>query len=344
MPHVLSIHIDSGAMTVALTDPFSRERRRARPTTSDAPPLTPSAQHIERVLCTLPPTEHIEQVEIALDDNSDTSAPIENHRIGAVLIGFPPRAVKKFTLTPKLVAEAAVDVTGEITRPLEEEAFRSDLKQFVERHHLDALAISGINSGMNPAHELRTAQIARSVAKLPVIEARYVAPDLDGIRRAAAAAKAAEHLLILYELVPVIRRWLRRRNSEIPIQLSIDTATRLAPAAADFPDLAPLLGSIPLHAHARITRVQSGCYACHCDDGRFDFDSLVAAKQFGREHLRDQVLAQARRAGLPEPQVHVEISDRYTQVKGRKRPVRVYLESHVTARTEPGCPPNIHPG
>jgi hypothetical protein len=181
-----------------------------------------------------------------------------------------------------------------------------------------------MNSAMNPAHEAAAAVIARATPELSVAEGRYFREAGSAVERAAAAWRAAVFL-------SAARSMIEQTGAVAASIVVAGDPSILLPLAAqgELRRLGVAHVSAALQCEARITRLGREGYACHGDEGRFEFESLLAAKQFAESYLR----AQLQRQGGDPAGVQVRINDRYGRGKGKKNETRVFLESHITAST-----------
>lgn len=294
------------------------------------------AGELERVVANLAREggKRIERVELNCAAQEPGEA-VAVETAGAVLIGFAPRVAGQIRAGVRLVVDGQIDVSGNEIRPLDEARLRAELS---ETDGPGAWAVSGVNSTLNPAHEQQAAELIRQVTGRPVLEGRYFRDAGSAIDRATAALAASGWLMAACESAGSIRRGLDAAGLShlIHVVPPDALASALMPAGAGelLRGCGAVLDSAELRAEARITRASRDAYACHCSDGRYEFESLVAAKAFADRHLRDLLLEQARRAGLENIAVQVELQDRFGRGQGRKGPMRVYLETAVAAWAE----------
>lgn len=273
----------------------------------------------------------VSHIELSVSPEEELRSPAS---VGLVGIGMVRRPFEALPIAAKLSVAGTIDIEGTPTAPLDEHALRAALPELVDRHRLRGLAVSGTNSNRNPVHEMQAACVMREVSGLPVIEGRYWGNDLDVRRRAMSAFQGLAQALRLRDATHAFLSG--EAGDAIPpvrVRLSPELLAAIS-ACAELDELARLAGgdAVP-PARARITRSPSG-YACQCIDGCFEFESITAARTFAEEHLRRLMANRAERMHQALHGVCVEAQERYTYVKGRRGPVRVYLETLIVARAK----------
>lgn len=264
--------------------------------------------------------------------------------VGVAAIGLPSRPLASLP-NPTVSVSGTIDVTGAETAPLDPQAVRRLACDLANEHRLAGMVVTGINSMMNPAHESQAAAVIRETTGLMVLEARYIPGTSSAVERAARAAATLQRVILLRAVAGAVRAVFTQIGRRPPGMQAcrLDAALWAALTSSDTVTSGPLgltLEPAPITIQARITRPLQGAYACHCEDGRYDFESLGKAKVFGETHLRGLVAARAARAGRETPAIETRIEDRYTEIRGRKGPVRVYLETLLSARTDPAPGPS----
>lgn len=308
--------------------------RHAMCRANETPTWAPLAHHVRR-----------EGIALARTDLRVTPEAIDARieRVGAVCIGLAQRAFERLAVPGRLALTGTIDINGQETAALADDELRTGLPPLLEARRIEGFAVSGANSNRNPLHEKQAAARIRELTGLHVLEARFWGDALDAGRRAMAAAHGLATLLVLRDLhhqAAAIQEMLP--NAPTPRASLSDPA--LLAAILDAPDLADLAALLDWSADvgsltARITRGER-TYVCHCTDGAFEFESITLARRFADEHLREQWAGVAGRLGHAAGNVQVTSHDRYTFVRGKRGPVRVYLETIVTARAgAPACPP-----
>jgi len=93
-----------------------------------------------------------------------------------------------------------------------------------------------------------------------------------------------------------------------------------------------VVGRVVIRLTGEITVDEDERYHVHVAEGRFEFEDLAAAKDFAREHLRRQALAELARAGGRNGQVEVDLDDHFGEVAGTASLQRIYLRTALAAQ------------
>lgn len=263
----------------------------------------------------------------------DSDIEVELSHIGVVLIGVPPRAAEKLQFPTKINHSAAIDVQGAVQSPLNETLLRSQLAELAQSPSAPrAWSVSGMNSHRNPLHEQRAASIVREVTAKPAIEGRFWSDSLNAVQRARMAGQTAAYAVRLAALAAVSDRISAKLGAPLTIRTAPPESAAIAallhcPLSSSLRQLFEGVQHEGPSLQARVTRSEKG-YSCHCTDGCFEFESITQARSFAAQHLREQMVKQL---GASEAAVTITQEDRYSQVRGKRGPVRVFLESIITA-------------
>lgn len=158
------------------------------------------------------------------------------HPAGVVLIGYPPAVADRVETRPVVRVAGAIDLSGRQTAALDEAALAGAFERLVGGQRVEALAISGYNSVMNPAHEQRAAELAAAATHLPIVQGHQLSMKLNAVRRATTAALNASLLPLIAELLDGVRSVLRDRGLRRPLYVVRGDGTLMsAELAADRP-------------------------------------------------------------------------------------------------------------
>ena len=140
---------------------------------------------------------------VSLSTTLATNAIVEGKgcKVGTLVIGFDDDALARIGHSPVRSVAGCINISGHESVPFDEQAARQALLELIEVEQVGALAISGMVSAMNPLHELRAAEIARSICDLPVVCAHELSMQLDSIKRTVTATLNARLLPIIAELL-----------------------------------------------------------------------------------------------------------------------------------------------
>lgn len=257
--------------------------------------------------------------------------------VGVVLVGYPETSAARVAVPARLSVRGGISSDGEATQPVDLRALEGELPRLVRSAHPKAVAVSGMHSPLNPAQEAQAAECVRTVIHLPVVEARYLPSDLSAVRRAIMAASAADLLLTAGEVARSIRACPPEKGLPPPVLacenegiLNLLVGPEVAGEQA-WPGLPPIEAHA-VRVRARVVRSDQRDYLCLCDDGRHRFAAPGEARAFAEQHVREVAATRARRIGLDAPSVEVHSEDRFAHGRGRRGPMRVFLETRVTAR------------
>jgi len=139
---------------------------------------------------------------------------------GLLLLGYDDYAVQQVGFAPVCRVRGRIDITGEELEPLDEDGVHSAVASLVEEHRVQAVAISGMCSVMNPVHELRAAQIVRQIYPgLPVVCGHDLSLELDAIRRARTAALNSRLIPVIAHLMAATKRVLADFGVLVPLMV-----------------------------------------------------------------------------------------------------------------------------
>src|SRR5262245_57643333 len=117
-----------------------------------------------------------------------------------------------------MVERVAAD--GQVIEPLDEEGVRKAIAHLVERHRIEALAVSYLFSFRNPAHEQRTREIAALVAPgLPVSLSCEIDPQFREYERTCVTAFDAYVRPVMSGYLNRLAAVLARAKIEAPVEM-----------------------------------------------------------------------------------------------------------------------------
>lgn len=259
--------------------------------------------------------------------------PLEDEAVGVLLVGFNAKAAGKVALPRKALIPGLIAITGEELLPLDKTTVETTLADWLADRPPAAIAVSGMNSAMNPIHESAVARLSRERTSLPVVEGRFFSYCPSAPQRATLAGEAARWLAAVRELAVRVHQGGSHQDESPAIPL-VGGDVRLLDAWCNSGAMEAVGVVVPgraIRLEARITRVSQRVYALHTSDGRFEFESLPAARLFGEAHLRERVWRQAGEARIHKPLIEVQVQDHFAPGRGRKGPMRVFIESRLTA-------------
>ena len=147
----------------------------------------------------------------------------KERQTGLLLIGYDQDLIAAYDLTAKFpTTHWAHFKGGHTTQGLEKEAL--DLKSIREWVRLnsdkvEALAISGYFSPLNPLHEERALAVVRQTCSLPVVLGHHLSTKLDSIKRATTACLNASLVAVMQEFIEAVRKSLDNRGIHSPLMI-----------------------------------------------------------------------------------------------------------------------------
>jgi len=168
------------------------------------------------------PAELVARVQlVSLSTTLATNAIVEGKgcRVGLLLLGFDEYDLARITHQPRRVVTGRTDITGREIEPLDEEGLRAAARELLEREAVDAFAVSGMVSVMNPAHEIRAKEILARLTDKPVVCGHELGMQLDTIKRSTTAALNARLLPIIAELIAHVKSVMDGAGIHAPLMV-----------------------------------------------------------------------------------------------------------------------------
>lgn len=158
---------------------------------------------------------------VSLSTTFATNAIIENRgaKAGLILLGYDDYDMAKIKVDPKIAIPGRHDINGYELEPLDKSALRDAIRQLVEADHVEAIAISGMGSVLNPAHEIEAREIVASESGLPVVCGHDLSMELGAILRAMTAYLNARLLPVVIDLVRSVESQLRNKGIKAPLMI-----------------------------------------------------------------------------------------------------------------------------
>ena len=178
----------------------------------------------------------ISMVSISTTLATNAIAEGKGRRVGLLLLGYDPDLIAKFKLNQKFgTADYAFvngghDLHGREKTPLDLPKLRRQVALWQDK--VDAIAVSGYFSPLNPAHELAAQEAIGKLSSLPVVMGHQLSTRLGSIERATTAALNASLLSVLQELIRAVKRMLQRRGIVAPLMVMRGDGTLMDAAAA----------------------------------------------------------------------------------------------------------------
>lgn len=160
---------------------------------------------------------------VALSTTLATNSIVEGRGApaGLILLGYDEHLTSRLELSPFACVRGRLDITGEEIEPLDEDGVLNAVRYLFDEHRAQAVAISGMCSVMNPAHELRAAEIVRhnTPSGFPIVCGHELTLELDALRRATTALLNARLVPVLRELMSSTKSALRQLGVSAPLMV-----------------------------------------------------------------------------------------------------------------------------
>ncbi len=168
------------------------------------------------------PAELLARVQlVSLSTTLATNAIVEGKggKVGALLLGFDDYDLALVAHHPRRAVAGRTDITGREIEPLDETALRVAALELLEREQVDAFAVSGMVSVMNPAHEIRAREVLREITDKPVVCGHELSMQLDTIKRTTTAALNARLLPIIADLIAHVKSVMAAASIHAPLMV-----------------------------------------------------------------------------------------------------------------------------
>jgi N-methylhydantoinase A/oxoprolinase/acetone carboxylase beta subunit len=171
----------------------------------------------------IPDPSAVKMVSISTTLATNAIAEGKGKRVALLLIGYDPDLVTAFKMegrfaTPQFHYFAGGhDLYGREKEELDLAAILAKVNQI--KGQVDAIAVSGYFSPLNPEHEIRVYRAVSSICDLPVVLGHQLSTKLGSIERATTAALNASLLAILQDFIIAVRRSMERREIVAPLMV-----------------------------------------------------------------------------------------------------------------------------
>ena len=165
----------------------------------------------------------IQMVSISTTLATNAIAEGKSKRVALLLIGYDPELVSSFNMQGRFATPhyfyftGGHNLYGREKEPLDLPAILAKVGEI--KNDVDALAVSGYFSPLNPEHEYRTFEAISGICDLPVVLGHQLSTKLGSVERATTAALNASLLAVLKEFVIAVRRAMERRRIKAPLMV-----------------------------------------------------------------------------------------------------------------------------
>lgn len=160
---------------------------------------------------------------VSLSTTLATNAVVEGKgvRVGAILIGYNQRFLESSGLVEQIPAwrvrfiAGGHDLQGQEQAPLDRAAAEQAIAEMASE--VEAFAVSGYFSVLNPAHEIQVRELLRARTSRPVVCGHELTSQLNALKRAATAALNASLIPLTLELMEATRSVLAQYGITAPL-------------------------------------------------------------------------------------------------------------------------------
>ncbi|MDX1686795.1 MAG: hydantoinase/oxoprolinase family protein [Candidatus Promineifilaceae bacterium] len=165
----------------------------------------------------------VKMVSISTTLATNAIAEGKGKRVALFLLGYDPELIATFKLERRLATPhffffaGGHDIYGNEKEPVDLEAIVA--RAVALEDEVDAIAVSGYFSPLNPAHESCVFEALSQACDLPIVLGHQLSTKLGSIERATTAALNASLLSALKEFVAAVRRAMARRGIDAPLMV-----------------------------------------------------------------------------------------------------------------------------
>ena len=165
----------------------------------------------------------VKMVSISTTLATNAIAEGKGKRVALLLIGYDPDLIASFKMESRFATPhyhyfgGGHDLYGQEKEPLDLPGILSKVSQI--KGQVDAIAISGYFSPLNPEHENRACDAVSRICDLPIVLGHQLSTKLGSVERATTAALNASLLAVLRDFIIAVRRAMERRQIDAPLMV-----------------------------------------------------------------------------------------------------------------------------
>jgi N-methylhydantoinase A/oxoprolinase/acetone carboxylase beta subunit len=165
----------------------------------------------------------VRMVSISTTLATNAIAEGKGKRVALLLIGYDPDLIGAFHMGKRLGTPHSYffagghDLYGREKGNLDLPGILAKVNEI--KTEIDAIAISGYFSPLNPEHENRAYQAVSRICDLPIVLGHQLSTKLGSVERATTAALNASLLAVLQDFVIAVRRAMERRKIDAPLMV-----------------------------------------------------------------------------------------------------------------------------
>jgi N-methylhydantoinase A/oxoprolinase/acetone carboxylase beta subunit len=165
----------------------------------------------------------IKMVSISTTLATNAIAEGKSKRVALLLIGYDPDLISSFKMAEQFATPnyyyfaGGHNLYGQEKENLDLPAILAQVNAI--KGQVDAIAVSGYFSPLNPEHENRAYKAISSVCDLPIVLGHHLSTRLGSVERATTAALNASLLAVLQDFVIAVRRAMEHRQIDAPLMM-----------------------------------------------------------------------------------------------------------------------------
>lgn len=180
---------------------------------------------IERVMegIAIQDPSEVRMVSVSTTLATNAIAEGKGKRVALLLVGYDPGLISSFDLASRFATpnyyyfEGGHDLYGREKEELDLSGILDRVNQI--KRDVDAIAVSGYFSPLNPTHENRIYDAVSRVCDLPIVLGHQLSTRLGSVERATTAALNASLLAVLRDFVIAVRRAMEHRQIDAPLMV-----------------------------------------------------------------------------------------------------------------------------
>jgi N-methylhydantoinase A/oxoprolinase/acetone carboxylase beta subunit len=165
----------------------------------------------------------IKMVSISTTLATNAIAEGKGKRVALLLIGYDPELIANFKMASRFATphffyfRGGHDLYGREKEKLDLPGILSQVNQIKDQ--VDAIAVSGYFSPLNPEHENRVYKAVSSICSLPIVLGHQLSTKLGSVERATTAALNASLMAVLQDFIIAVRRAMENRKIDAPLMV-----------------------------------------------------------------------------------------------------------------------------
>lgn len=167
--------------------------------------------------------KHVQMVSISTTLATNAIVEGQGGRVALLLIGYDQEVMKEQGLAKRLPVVAMYyikgghDVKGEETAPLDTDSATRAIREI--RDQVDAFAVSGYFSVMNPEHEIRIRELIREQTSAPVVCGHELTSKLNALKRVSTVVLNARLLPLVQHLLDSVSKVLHEKGCQAQLMV-----------------------------------------------------------------------------------------------------------------------------